>query len=285
MKRFLLIGFIAFISNYSVNAQQAYKGSGTSNSTFLFGYTSYAAKSQCIFLPADLTNLRSGNINRLYWRYGSTGNTNPQTLSHFTIKLGQTTATGYAANTFFTGLQEVMFDSSYTIAAGTSGNWFSIDLDTTFTYDSTQTLIVQLTFPQSAIDNWGTYGTTNNPVKKIISSDTAAVTGDPSSGTWQDFGFDLQTPTGIVTVLNTGSDFDFMLSPNPAHHEIRIKPMSDMKDEVIITITDQLGQQVYKNTSIFREQVISLTTLSKGIYTVSLADKKHGEKSKMLVIE
>jgi len=285
MRKFLLFTFIVLTSATYSHAQQIFKGGGTSNSTFLFGYTSYAAKSQCIFLPADLTNLRSGNMTRLYWRYGSTGNTTPQTLTYFTIKIGQTTATGYTANNFFTGLQEVMFDSSYTIPAGTTGNWFSIDLDTTFAYDSTKTLIVQLTFPQSAVNNWGTYGTTNTPTKKIISPDTAAVTGDPSSGTWQDFGFDLQTPTGIQTVFNTNSVFDFLVSPNPANHEIRLQPLSTSKENMELSIANQLGQQVYKNTISFSEQTIDISYLSKGIYTITISSKKQGEKSKLLIVE
>ncbi len=285
MKKLLLFAFIVLTSATFSHAQQIFKGGGTSNSTFLFGYTSYAAKSQCIFLPGDLTNLRSGNMTRLYWRYGSTGNTSPQTLTYFTIKIGQTTATGYNANNFFTGLQEVMFDSSYTIPAGITGNWFGIDLDTTFAYDSTKTLIVQLTFPQSAVNNWGTYGTTNTPPKKIISPDTAAVTGDPSSGTWQDFGFDLQTPTGIQTVLNTPDIFDFIVSPNPAKNEIRLLPLSTLKDNVMLSITNQLGQQVYSNTTSFQEQTIDISSFAKGVYTITISSKKQGDKSRMLIVE
>jgi hypothetical protein len=285
MHKYLFTLILSFFLVVNSNAQQVYKGLGTSNSTFLFGYTSYAAKSQCIFLPANLNNLRSGNITRLYWRYGSTGNTNPQTLTYFTIKLGQTTATAYNANTFFTGLQQVMFDSSYTIPAGITGNWFAIDLDTTFAYDSTRTLIVQLTFPQSAVDNWGTYGTTNTPTRKIISPDTAAVTGDPSSGTWQDFGFDLLTPTGVQTIFNTANAFDFIVSPNPVRDQLHVIPLAAGNENLSITITNSLGQQVMNKTIASAEQDIDVSFLSRGVYTVTLSGKKQAEKSKTIMVE
>lgn len=282
MKKILLLIATVVLSTANY-AQNVYKGNGTSNSTFLFGYTSYAAKSQCIYEPSVLTNLRSGQINRLYWRYGNSGINNPQILYYFTIKLGQTPQTSFTGNNFFTGLQEVKFDSAYTIQAGVSGNWFAIDLDTTFAYDSTQTLIVQLTFPTSAIDNWGTYGTSNSPVRKLISPDTAAVTGDGSSSTWQDFGFDLMTPTGIYTLFNTEDAFDFIVSPNPVNDKITIQPLWKENEKVVVAIFNQLGQQVFQQTfSPYRKQ-IDISFLPDGIYSVAASSDKYGTVTKRIL--
>ena len=72
------------------------------------------------------------------------------------------------------------------------------------------------------MDSWGTLGSSNTPTKKIISPDTLAPVGDPSSGTWQDFGFDVATPSGVKSFIAGTHDFDFTLAPNPAHNNIQV---------------------------------------------------------------
>jgi hypothetical protein len=283
MKKNLLF-FILCLFNYAlVNAQQVFKGPGTSNSTFLFGYTSYAAKSQCIFWPSDFTNLTDGDIIRVYYHYGS--GTGDQVLTRFSIEMGQTIDNSYTANNFFTGLTPVFYRNSYTIPQGVSGNWFSIDLDTPFTYDSTKTLIVQLIFPESAIDSWGTLGTSNTPVKKIISPDTLATIGDPSSGTWQDFGFDIATPAGTKTFLSNQAGFDFMISPNPASNKIDIKSVNTFSNQFQLSITNSLGQIIFTKQLNSNSESIDLTSFQSGIYFVQLQEQNGNIKSKKFIVE
>lgn len=284
MKKYLLSIAALFII-YFASAQQVYKGLGTSNSTFLFGYTSYAAKSQCIFLPSDFVNLRSGNITRIYYRYGSTGITMAQELTRFQISMAQTTATGYTNSTFFTGLNQVFYDSLYTIPAGVTGDWFSIELDSTFAYDSTQTLIVQLIFPESLHDNWGTYGTSNNPVKKLISPDTLAVTGSGTSATWQDFGFDLQTSTGIQTFFNTSNSLDLDVINNPVTTTLNLMPRLPQNQNAMLEISNAIGRKVLSNKVSSKLQTIDVSTFAKGIYFASLTTSNGISVSRKFIVK
>jgi len=130
MKKLILLFSFPFIFANLTNAQQVQKGFGTSNSTFLFGFTSYAAKSQCIFLPSDFTNIAAGDITRIYYNY-VTGAAN-QILTRFSIEMGQTSQTSYSSINFFTGPTPVFYRDSFNIPMGVSGNWFYIDLANPF---------------------------------------------------------------------------------------------------------------------------------------------------------
>ncbi len=193
-------------------AQTVQKCCGTSNSTFLLGNLGTSPHTQCLYLPADLTNAAAGEITRLYYRYGTTGVANGNTLGNMMVRLGQTTATTFSGgNTFFTGLDTVLQLASFDIPAGTAGDWFMIPLQSPFLYDPAQTLIVDIHFTGSSTTNFGTYGTANNG-RKLYSQSPTDLTGTTTSTTWQDMGFDLNTSTALAeagTVRGTAY-------PNPA---------------------------------------------------------------------
>lgn len=265
----LISSFVFFF--IQINAQQAYKGGGTSNSTFLLGFASYAAKSQCIFLPSDLTNAASGNITTLYYKYGSNGGQD-QTLYNFTIQIGQTSDTSFTnGNEFFTGLTQVFNSSDYVIPAGASGIWFPISLSNYFNYDVSQTLIIQLTFDSSEVDSWGTLGTSNTPVKKIFSPDVNAATGSGTSSTWQDMGFDL-VPVGVPTI--TSPSFTFDVSPNPCNVNLSIKIHGlNNHDQVNLSLMNVLGETVFAKSVMISEALnYDVSGWPKGIYLVRAAN-------------
>jgi len=266
MKKQILFICLIFLNIFSTNAQMIYKSGGTSNSTYLFGYANVCGKSQCIYLPSDLTNTQSGSINRLYYKYGSTGNTSNQILTNFEISLGQTTATGFSGTTFFTGLTQVFSAAAFTIPPGTTGTWFHIDLNSTFVYDATQTLIIQLKFSACAIDNYGTYGTTNTPVKKIFSGDlNATVAGTATSTTWQDMGFDLV----LVSVPAVKPDIaKINVFPNPCNGHLSVNSFQTKPGErTEITFVNCLGEIVMKKKFITGENnIYDVSGLPKGIY-------------------
>ena len=280
-KLILSLSLILFFQS-PAGAQQVYKGGGTSNSTFLLGYASYARKSQCIFLPSDLTNAQSGTINRLYYKYGSTGTGSDQMLTNFNIMIGQTTATSFSGSyDFFTGLTPVMSSAFYTIPAGTAGNWFPIDLDVAFNYDASQTLIIQLSFDSSAIQSWGTYGTSNNPVKKIISPDVNATVGDGSSTTWQDMGFDLG-PVGVESAMSKKLQFE--ISPNPANNFLIISLQNASPLKCNFQLSDITGRAVkYLPLTPGESHRIAMGDLIPGIYFATIRDEKQIITRKVII--
>lgn len=264
MKKSLLFISLILLTAVSMNAQQVYKSGGLSGSTFLFSQPSYCAKSQCIFLPSDLTNVHSGNIVTLYYKYGNV--TAGQTLYNYTIKMGQTTATAYTGgNTFFTGLTTVLSEAAYSIPQGTSGSWFPISLTTPFAYDSTQTLIIQFTFDSVLVNSWLTLGTNNNLGRKIISPDVNAITGSASSGTWQDMGFDL-APLSVSSVTESPIEFSFF--PNPCKGKLNlVVPENNTISDASFILMNSIGGEVMRmKVQSGKTATFDLTQYARGIY-------------------
>lgn len=258
------------------HAQSIYKGLNSDNSTFLLGAVN-ARKSQCLYKTSDFNMPpSSGLINKIYYRYGTTGITAAHDLSPFTIKIGQTTDTVFlGGNTFFTGLTTVRYDSVYTIPAGVQGDWLGIDLQTPFAYDSTKTLIVEIQFYNSTGTAFGTLGNTNNN-QKIISSDTASLVSVGSSTTWQDFGFDYSITTGKQLFTSTNK---INLYPNPSTDIVNI---SDFKGSEVI-VFDAIGNQVLKQINNNQSQniIIDLQQFPQGIYFIKLVSNGHFETKKV----
>lgn len=272
---------ISVFINKKCFSQTIYKGLNTSNSTFLLGATN-ARKSQCLYKPSDFNTIpNNGDITKIYYRYGSTGNTAPHDLSPFTIKLGQTNDTFFSGDSlFFTGLTTVRFDSVYTIPAGTQGDWLGIDLQTPFAYDSSKTLIVEIKFYNTTQSAFGTLGG-NNTTQKLISDDTAAVaeTGFGST-TWQDFGFDYLITTGKSNLFTSN---DVMIVPNPSTGLITINNLN-LHDDGIISVYDVCGKQVFtkKYNQQKNSEVIDMSGFENGIYFLKINDASQSISKKII---
>ena len=218
--------FTAMLALGAAQAQQIVKATlGTSNSTFLLGNTQ-ALRSQCLYLPADLVNPVSGNITRLYYRYGTTSQGTGVMLGNLAIRMGITNEVAFAGgDTYFTGLQQVLSVASFTIPPGTTGAWFPIDLQTPFAYNPNRTLIIEIEFETTTAQAFGTYGTTPNNGRKLYSGTSGTATGNTTSTTWQDLGFDLDTGTGIAHVESGGA----AIWPNPARDQVMVRlPVDDV---------------------------------------------------------
>jgi hypothetical protein len=256
---------------YTTNGytQSIFKGLNNSNSTFLLGATN-ARKSQCLYKPSDFNTFpNNGEITKIYYRYGSTGIDTAHSLSPFTIKLGQTNDTVFASGTlFFPGLTTVRFDSVYTIPAGVQGDWFGIDLQTPFIYDSSKTLIVEIQFYNTTAANFGTIGNTNN-TQKLISADTAALaqTGFGST-TWQDFGLDYLITTGLSN-LHTSNKV--ILYPNPSKDVITINYLP-FKNDGTLSVYDVYGKLVYSKNYNHNStsESIDISAFKSGIYFLKI---------------
>lgn len=188
---FLLVCFFAL----EVNAQQYVKdGGATNNSTFCLGATSSCKKVQLLYLPSNFNPAPpSGMITTLYFMYGSTGITPDYIITNLTIKMGQTTNTGFVpATDFYSGLTTVLSEPSYLIPAGVQGAWFPITLTTPFPYDNTQTLIVETTLDNGSVTNFGLFCGTAIAGQKLYSASTTATTGTVNSNL-QNFGMDITT--------------------------------------------------------------------------------------------
>ncbi len=243
-----------------LNAQDVQKCCGTSNSTFLLGNLSTASHSQCLYLPGDLTGAVAGEITRLYYRYGTTGQANGNVLTDFMVRLTQTTATAFAGgNTFFTGLDTALVRASYSIAPGTTGDWFAIDLDSTFTYDPTRTLVVDLSFTGSVTTTFGTLAT-NQAGRKLYWNDLSSPTGQSVVTTWQDIGFDVAVPTGISAPAASTTT---QLFPNPTTGLVHLRSAGSLGP---LEVHDLTGRTLLRFAPSGPEADLDLRTLPPGTY-------------------
>lgn len=264
MVRILLSLCLASTLSVGLHAQQIAKSGGTSNSTFLLGSTEYARKTQCIYPPAQLTGAQSGTITRVYFKRGSTGNALNQVLTSFRFKMGQTAATGFTGSQFFTGLTTLVDSATITLPAGAAGSWFSIDLDSHFVYDATKTLIFQTSFQTSSVSNWGTFGTSNTPVKKLVSPDTGATVGSGTSSTWQDFGFDI-VPLSVGELF--ASQTTFSVFPNPVAETIFLNLPRHFSDKPVdIQLINLMGKRVFSDRIASGSTPVLLPGLPRGAY-------------------
>ena len=268
MKRILTLLFAASMVGTSYT-QEVQKCCGTSSSTFLLGSTNYARHTQCLYAPGDFTGAVAGSIIRLYYRYGTSGVANGNTLGDLSISLGQTTATSLSGVEFLTGLQSVLDVASFSIAPGASGDWFTIELDTPFLYDPTRSLVVDISFETSANNSFGTYATSGNSGRKIMSSSTTDLSGE-TWDTLQDLGFDLDDGTGMTQRVLT----DVMLYPNPAEARSELMWTTPLAHDGFITLTDLSGRTAMTSlvAAGLTRTAVDLTSMAKGVYLLQLHD-------------
>ena len=267
--------FLASFFLWDAKAQMVQQCCGTQNSTYLWGLPA-ASHTQCLYLPGDLTGLLSGDIHRLYWRYGNVSEDVGNSFTDLTIRLGQTAQTTFTnGNQFFTGLDTVLTRSSWVIHPGIEGEWFSIDLDTLFAYDSTQTLIVDVAWLTSTT-NMGCLGGPNNG-QKLYSDDNSSPTGTASSISLQDIGFDLELSTSIAD----GRMPEALLWPVPAEDVLEVRLSSAPGQPGIWRVHDALGKPVLtgryaQGTDRFAVNVAGLT---KGLYFLEFPDDPGGMRT------
>ena len=264
------------------SAQMVQKCCGSSNSTFLWGFPT-ASHTQSLFLPSDLSGATSGDIHRLYYRYGTTGIGSGNTLTGVTIRMGLTAQTGFTnGNLFFTGLDTVLTRDTLTIHAGITGDWFSMDLDSLFAYDENLTLIIDINWTTSATTNFGCYGSSNNGRKLHADNDTSA-TGATSSTTWQDMGFDVMVPTSI----NDAATLDLHVYPVPASDHLDVRTNELLLWDGLLELRDIMGRSVKTlgfpgNSNRMR---VPLADVPRGAYLVSLSDGRGRRRTVPVIVQ
>lgn len=253
----------------AASAQEVQKCCGTQSSTFLLGSTNYARHSQCLYAPGDFTGATAGSIIRLYYRYGVSGIEEGNTLGDMHISLVQTGATAFANETFLTGLQSVFDATSFSIAPGLSGDWFSIDLDTPFLYDPAQSLVVDIRFETSANTAFGTMSVGSTSGRKIMADNTSSPTGETWT-TLQDIGFDLDQGSGMVQRLIPG----IRLFPNPATNRSELILPQPLQDKSTLDLYDLTGRTVHTQVLAAGSSraAVDLEALPAGIYMLQLRD-------------
>jgi hypothetical protein len=143
---FALLTF-AWLDNTSAAPPQYYNYNtpGSANS-FPFNISD-GKKVQLLYLPGDFNQpsaAPSGTITSVAFRINETNPLGPWTYSNFTIRMGQSSITSFTSGAFYGGPLTTVYTRSSVTLQGTAGDWMTITLDSPFTYDSTQSLIVDV---------------------------------------------------------------------------------------------------------------------------------------------
>ncbi|MDL1891391.1 T9SS type A sorting domain-containing protein, partial [Sphingobacteriales bacterium CHB3] len=121
-----------------------YQNVGTSSNSFPFGQAA-GKKVQWLLLPNDLTQpapCPPGNsITKVYFFVSTAGT---RTYTDFTISMGQTSITTLPTGAWYSGPMQVVKSSPSIALTGVLNSWMSVELDTPFPYDPTQSLVIEV---------------------------------------------------------------------------------------------------------------------------------------------
>ena len=274
-----------FASTGQIAPQIAKVSATRSFSAFLLG-SDAARKTQLLYQPAELPGAPAGPIHRVYFMHAGTGAT--VTLSNLRLTLGQTANTAFVpATRFYAGQTTVLAKASYTIAPGTAGGWFGLDLDTTFAYDPARTLIVGVSFTASANQAFGTFGDNTfggspGVGRKLYAATDTATVGLAGSAAWQHFGFDNR-------LLGTAADplaGPLLLFPIPAADHLTVV-LPEATAPAILTLTDALGRVVRHHdapaAALRVGHVLDVRTLPAGAYALTVEQAGRRQTRRVII--
>jgi len=223
--RGLILGIACMLLAGGTEAQitpEFAKNTGTNpNNTLTWGISS--RRSQQMYRTGDfLPPTVPGKIHKVYFMYGSTGNTAPTTYTNLVVSLGQTADTVFPGTDFYTGLTTVFSDPAYVIPAGMTGTWFEIPLQVPFSYDTSLSLIVEIAYDTvTNPDNstgLGTYNGGNRAGRKLVTKDLSATTGTAQSA-FPNFGVEIISQTRNAGISHLTAPVNFC----PGNHDVSVE--------------------------------------------------------------
>jgi len=122
-----------------------YNTQGTNNAFPLNTLPASGKTTQTLYLAGAFnqpTPAPNGNITKIYLMASSTGNA---TFTSLVIKMGLTTDIDLPTGAWYTGSMTTVFDESNFNLVGTAGQFMVITLETPFSYNATQSLVVEIT--------------------------------------------------------------------------------------------------------------------------------------------
>lgn len=142
---------LCFLFGLTVQAQQHTTFLNPNSAANLSPFSaSTTLKLATIYRPGDfLTSVPSGAINRIY--FASASGSGSGTYSNFTVRMGQTTDTAFTSTTFPT--LTLCRQNTLVVPSVSVNGYIPIDLTTAFPYDSTKSLIVEISYDSRTAGN------------------------------------------------------------------------------------------------------------------------------------
>jgi hypothetical protein len=266
------------------------------NNAFPFNSNGATGKTtQTLYLPGAFnqpTPVPSGEITKIYFQASTTASA---TYTQLIIKMGLTTDVDLPTGAWYTTQMTTVFDeNSYTLS-GTVGQFSGITLETPFYYDSTKSLVVEVT-------QCGYSGTGINIYYDILSgikrsAGPLAVTSCPHPwGNQNNYlthtGIDVNTTVGIEPVGNEipkGYSLD-QNYPNPFNPSTKINFSIPTGGFTSLVIYDVMGREVMTliNSELRAGKYsfeFNADDLTSGAYIYKLNVNDFSETRKMIVIK
>jgi hypothetical protein len=150
-KRILVVVGLCLWLGITVQAQQYTTLLNPNSAANLSPFSSTATlRLTTLYRPGDfLTAVPSGAINRIY--FASASGSGSGTYSNFTVRMGQTNDTAFTSTTFPT--LTLCRQNTLVVPSVTTNGYIPIDLTTAFPYDSTKSLIVEISYDARTAGN------------------------------------------------------------------------------------------------------------------------------------
>ncbi len=238
--------------------------------------------------PSLVTN---GNIAAVYFFMGSTASA---TFTDLTIKIGQTALTSLPAGVIYTGpMDTAYFRSSVTLSC-TTGQWMSILLDRPHVYDSTQSLVIDVSQCGASVGAMYVCQTTLTGTRRnyINHSGSCVFAYAGQDGTCINFGVYL-TPLVGLQHNNDIIPSAYSLSqnyPNPFNPVTKIDFALPKTGIVKLVVYDLLGAEVTTlvNENMqagFHNVTFNGDNLASGVYFYRITAGEFTDVKKMLLIK
>ena len=250
--------------------------------------TQFPRKIQLLYIPGSFSQpspAPSGYINKLsLFIYGNLG---PWTYTDLTIKMGLTTSTSFGLALYTGSLSTVYYSPSVSLV-GTSAQWMTIVLDSSFYYDSTMSLIIDIShcgstsgpcYPGSACTS-----TTNiGGGVRVYSGWQCPFAFAGTDGNISHMGISLGSLTGI----NETKDGKYSVHPVPSDGLFVTSITYPGKSNFTISVYNELGVLAYEAKDItvagFTEHSIDIRSLPAGIYLVTFQNNDRQVVNKIIM--
>lgn len=148
-------------------------GNSEELSSWMYPFNTYYpdVRTQILYLSSEIGT--SGTIDKIAFYVTSTPG---QTMNNFTVRMKHTSSSSYASSSFDNSSYTTCLSTTKTIS---STGWVEIPLTTSFSYNGSSNLIVDVSFDNTSYSNSGNAWSFQSSSNRTIYLHTYSVSGDP----------------------------------------------------------------------------------------------------------
>ena len=289
-----LILLLSFYSGIFSQTPQYYNmNTGTSLNVFPFSVPA-GKEVQWLVLAHDFGQPSQAPpcyITKIYFYMGATGS---GTYTDLTIKFGQTDQTALPVGVIYSGpMDTVYFRSSVTLSS-TANAWMGIVLDHPFTYDTSLSLVVDVSQCGATVSNVYVRQSTLTGIRRnyINNAGTCIFTYAGQDASMVNCGIDIISLTGVKHPLNEiPASYNLEQNyPNPFNPITKIKYQIPKNSFVSLRIFDLLGNEVAilvneNKKAGYYEVNFDGTNYASGVYFYRIEAESFVNFKKMMLIK